>query len=87
MIKKQNKNKLIKKINKKKIEKKGVKKEIIKKEKPTEKSESIKKYKYRITSPNNFKSIPQMKHGTSIMCDILPTWAINNPYIVSEKLN
>ncbi len=46
-----------------------------------------KNYKYRITSPNNFKPITQIKHGTFILCDEIPDWAKNNSRIVIEKLD
>ena len=46
-----------------------------------------KSFKYRITSPHNFKPILQIKHGTSISCNKIPDWARNNSKIVIEKLN
>lgn len=44
-------------------------------------------FKYRITSPNNFKPITQMKQGTSVLCNKIPDWAKNNSRIVIEKLD
>ena len=46
-----------------------------------------KRYKYRMTSPNNFKPTKHMKHGTSKLCNTIPDWARNNSKIVIEKLN
>lgn len=53
----------------------------------TETKKKKKTYKYRITSPNNFKPTKHMKHGTSKLCNTIPDWARNNSKIVIEKLD
>ena len=46
-----------------------------------------KNYKYRITSPDNFRSTEHMEHGTSMLCNKIPKWAVNNSRVVVEKLD
>ena len=46
-----------------------------------------KKFKYRITSPNNFPPIEQIEHGEFIELNKLPEWSKNNIKIVIEKLD
>lgn len=52
-----------------------------------EKPKSIEKkdYAYRITSPLNFETDPNIEQGTSILVDEIPEWAENNPKIVIVK--
>ena len=84
--------KLINKFfTKKKIEtieniskKKSQKEKVIKTKKEIPKTT---KHKYRISSPNNFKPISHIKHGTSMTCNEIPNWAKNSTEVVIEKLD
>lgn len=41
---------------------------------------------YKITSPNNFRPDPNMKHGESKLFAEIPVWAKDNPRVVVEKI-
>lgn len=41
---------------------------------------------YKITSPENFRPDPNIKHGESKLFAEIPLWAKNNPRIVYEKI-
>lgn len=45
-----------------------------------------KTFKYRISSPENFKPDENIEHGTSILRNKIPAWAVDNSKIVIEKL-
>ena len=42
---------------------------------------------YRITSPSNFPTDPNIEHGTSIMYVKIPKWAKDNSMVCIDELD